>query len=294
MSKSKNMLQQAERMLTARQFCWPDKRRKPGTTLREIESEEIFQRYKQALGRAGEWAQQHHGINRIDHITLEIANDYLQHRIGQGISQENFNDDRNIMQFIVRAQKKQENDSEKQKNHGRRPECKSRGHTKDQALCGKCNGECRLTDGKEVYPHRADLYEKHFYICDECTTFIGCHPGTTTPLGMAADRETRRARMLLHQRMLDPLWKNRSDGVSKNRARSDVYRYLAHELKLAPEDSHTGLFSLERCRDAWIALRGQTPETIAKWNDQKRLVDGKDERQQGLDQGELLPLIIWP
>lgn len=67
----------------------------------------------------------------------------------------------------------------------------------------------RLTDGKEIYPHRKDLYNIPFWKCDECKNFVGCHHKTkqrTNPLGCIPTKEIRYVRSLVHG-LLDPLWK---------------------------------------------------------------------------------------
>lgn len=144
------------------------------------------------------------------------------------------------------------------------------GDKKTSATCLHCSGECRLTDGVEVYPHRPDLYHKHFCACDPCKARVGCHDGTTTPLGHAANKPPRDARRMLHKRRLDPLWKGEPDKPSRRAARVRTYKFLAWALGIDSEQCHTGMFTIERCREAWVALRGQTPETIRQWNDARR------------------------
>ena len=147
------------------------------------------------------------------------------------------------------------------------------------ATCLHCGGDCRLTNGVEVYPHRTDLYPKLFYVCDRCDASVGVHSGTEKPLGHAADKPTRNARMLLHEQILDPLWKNEPD---RRAARRWVYKFLAKALGIEREDCHTGMFTIERCRDAWRALKDQTPETIRAWNDSRRAAgqEGRTDRKR--------------
>lgn len=150
------------------------------------------------------------------------------------------------------------------------------------ATCMHCGGACRLTNGQEVYPHRTDLYPKLFFVCDHCDAWVGCHDGTDQPLGHAANKATRNARSKLHDLRFDPLWKGQSDSKA---LRSASYRFLAKALGIEPHECHTGMFTIERCRDAWRALRGQTPETIRQWNDARRsfaeeaLTDRKGRRR---------------
>lgn len=91
--------------------------------------------------------------------------------------------------------------------------------------CCGCNEhiEARLTDGKEMYPHRADLHDLPFWICDACRNFVGCHHKTanrTNPLGCIATKEIKDARIHIHA-LLDPAWRS---GKIK---RTELYKRIA-------------------------------------------------------------------
>ena len=144
-------------------------------------------------------------------------------------------------------------------------------------VCQKCARAARLTDGREVYRHRQDLHDKPIWKCDDCGAYVGCHPGTVEPLGTPADAELRRARHLLHEQMLDPLWmeadrcglyapENDKARIGIRRAaRKRVYLYLAWSLKLPLDLTHTGMFDLAMCRRAWVALRSVSYPMIREW-----------------------------
>ncbi len=86
--------------------------------------------------------------------------------------------------------------------------------------------EARLTDGKEIYPHRRDLYDLPFWKCDTCRNYVGCHhktPERTKPLGVIPTPELKKARMDIHA-IIDPLWK---EGGMK---RHQVYGVLTRAL----------------------------------------------------------------
>jgi len=77
-------------------------------------------------------------------------------------------------------------------------------------FCNACKikAECRLTDGREIYPHRKDLAALPFWKCDTCGNYVGCHHKTdnrTNPLGTIPTEETRKARSMVH-RHIDPMW----------------------------------------------------------------------------------------
>jgi hypothetical protein len=79
-------------------------------------------------------------------------------------------------------------------------------------FCCNCKVEvdARLTNGKEIYPHRSDLFQLPFWKCDCCNNYIGCHHKTknkTKPLGYIPSPEIKNARIHIHA-LLDPIWKN--------------------------------------------------------------------------------------
>lgn len=106
--------------------------------------------------------------------------------------------------------------------------------------CVKCrkNRNCELVTGKEIYPHRPDLYELCFYKCPKCGNYVGCHKGTNRPLGVIPTPELRQARMKVHAK-LDPLWKN---GIIE---RNKLYKMLSDELGYKYHTAETR--SIEQC-----------------------------------------------
>ena len=129
--------------------------------------------------------------------------------------------------------------------------------TKTTLFCCGCKKDvvARLTDGKEIYPHRPDLYALPFWKCDACKNFVGCHHKTsepTKPLGNIPTPELKKARQHIH-RILDPLWKN------KIIPRGKIYCHIAHRLGI--EQYHTGeLTSIETAREVYKIVRDMKPE----------------------------------
>ena len=93
--------------------------------------------------------------------------------------------------------------------------------------------EAALVTGREIYPHRPDLYAKPFWACLPCGAWVGCHPGTTKRVGRLANAETRRLKMAAHA-AFDPLWK------SGRMSRTQAYAWLREQLGLAERDCHIG------------------------------------------------------
>ncbi len=118
--------------------------------------------------------------------------------------------------------------------------------------CDYCGNLSRLTNGKEVYPHIPRLHAKPIYACMPCRAWVGCHPGTTIPLGRLADGALRKAKMAAHE-AFDPLWK---DGPMKRKA---AYGWLAGRLGLRVEDTHIGMFDAETCAKVVEECRNWSP-----------------------------------
>ena len=100
--------------------------------------------------------------------------------------------------------------------------------------CPTCSARGTLVTGVEVYPHRPDLADKRFWVCQPCDTRVGCHPGTDRPLGRMANAQTRALKSKAHE-AFDPLWR---DGAM---TRSAAYAWLAGSLGL--REAHMGSLS---------------------------------------------------
>lgn len=131
--------------------------------------------------------------------------------------------------------------------------------------CTGCEEEvnARLTDGKERYPHRPDLYDLPFWKCDTCKNYVGCHHKTITPtkpLGVIATADILNARKKIHA-LLDPLW--RSGRIKRGQA----YVYVSNRLGY---DYHNGeIRSLEEAREIY-KLVAQLHNELLKGNNYAR------------------------
>lgn len=108
------------------------------------------------------------------------------------------------------------------------------------ARCQECGSECELTTGAEVYPHIPRLHELPVWICRPCGAYVGCHTGTTLPLGTAAGKALRGWRRAAHD-AFDPTWRR---GGNRTRA----YAWLAREMGLSREACHIGMMDIEQCK----------------------------------------------
>src|SRR4051812_41388072 len=123
-----------------------------------------------------------------------------------------------------------------------------------EIYCCGCNSNvpARLTDGKEIYPHRPDLSTLPFWKCDTCKNYVGCHHKThdrTKPLGNIPTREIMEARKHIH-RILDPLWKEASErGAARGRIYAAISQALGYQY-------HTGeIKTLEEARKVYAIVQ---------------------------------------
>lgn len=114
--------------------------------------------------------------------------------------------------------------------------------------CCGCNTDviARLTDGKEVYGHRRDLFSLPFWKCDGCNNFVGCHHKTgdrERPLGCIPTKKIKAMRMAIHK-LIDPLWKEKI--VSRTqlyRMISDAVGWEYHTAKIKSDDEAQAVYS---------------------------------------------------
>ena len=149
-------------------------------------------------------------------------------------------------------------------------------------ICAHCNQPSVLVGGDVIWPNRTDRHAQFFWRCVPCAAYVGCHKNTKRPLGIPANDELRQARILLHNRMVDPLWRTAVESVGytpedpkarkiiMNTARSRVYEFLAWKLGIERDECHVAEFDLEMCRRAWRALQGVDYVMIRSWAKERR------------------------
>lgn len=124
---------------------------------------------------------------------------------------------------------------------------------KHDVRCDYCDRLAVRVTGRSVYPRRPDLAHKAFWFCRECDAYVGCHPGTTMPLGRLANAELRRAKQQAHA-AFDPIWK------SKDKKRGEAYEWLAGELGISKDNCHIGMFDVETCKRVIEICANRNPD----------------------------------
>jgi ssDNA-binding Zn-finger/Zn-ribbon topoisomerase 1 len=78
----------------------------------------------------------------------------------------------------------------------------------------------------------------------DCQHLISCHPGTTDPMGIPADPETRKWRHKAHQ-FFDQLWRPPFAKMSRPKA----YRLLQRIMGMSQDQAHIGNFNKDQCKN---------------------------------------------
>jgi len=100
-------------------------------------------------------------------------------------------------------------------------------------VCAECQSPMIL---------RESLYGK-FWGCSQfpkCKGSHGAHQADGRPLGIPADKETKRARIEAHE-AFDRLWK------SRKMSRTQAYSWMQKAMDLPKDEVHIGRFTREQC-----------------------------------------------
>lgn len=103
---------------------------------------------------------------------------------------------------------------------------------KPPEICKYCGGVIRLVPASSIYGEatkRLGMEHEFVYQCQNCNARVGCHKGTTDPLGDVANK------------VFDAFWKG------QHMTRSRAYKWLAEQLDIPREDAHIGGFEMDTC-----------------------------------------------
>ena len=127
--------------------------------------------------------------------------------------------------------------------------------------CPYCGAEARLRDADFIYHNAKSRHWGKMWVCSnfpKCNSYVGCHKGTTIPMGRLANERLRTLKAEAH-RQFDPLWKS---GLMSRR---DAYRWLADMLHIDLEDRHIGMFDIKMCQKTIHLCRKQNNEVINEY-----------------------------
>ena len=128
--------------------------------------------------------------------------------------------------------------------------------------CPYCGRLVVFVDSIEIYKKRSFGMA---WVCSHyprCDSYVGCHPGTSKPLGRLADSALRAAKKLAHT-AFDQRWKHKSlaDGISAKEARTAAYAWLSKGLEIKQRDCHIGMFDVEMCAKVVQACNSERMES---------------------------------
>lgn len=133
--------------------------------------------------------------------------------------------------------------------------------------CPYCKRSAALVTGDKVYPHRPDLFDKWFWLCEPCGAWVGCHPRTNRkghvgledgmqPLGRLANAQLRRAKQAAHA-AFDPIWK------SGEMSRASAYKWLSVAIGISRQNCHIGMMDVDACNAVVEAVKIRTNQDKA-------------------------------
>lgn len=121
-----------------------------------------------------------------------------------------------------------------------------------KVICPYDGTKALLIDSAEIY----GVSYGYAYRCPKCGAFVGCHKGTSSPLGTLADAELRAWRKKAH-RAFDPTWKR---GKMKRKA---AYAWLSEQMGIDIDHTHIAMFNVDQCRRVVEIVEARQRETCA-------------------------------
>lgn len=111
-------------------------------------------------------------------------------------------------------------------------------------ICRYCGGTVRLVSAERIYGDsavRLGLIGEKLYQCQNCNARVGCHRGSTRPLGNLANEVLRLKRIETHQ-AFDAYW------TQQGMSRTQAYRWMAKKMHLPESRAHIGGFEMHQCQ----------------------------------------------
>lgn len=137
--------------------------------------------------------------------------------------------------------------------------------------CPYCGAEVVLKDADFIYHTAKSRKWGKMWVCSNfprCNSYVGCHKGTTIPLGRLANERLRTLKAEAHKQF-DPLWKS---GLM---SRKHAYRWLADMLKISPDECHIGMFDIKQCQKTIHLCRKQNNERINSYRESHGINNNK-------------------
>lgn len=131
--------------------------------------------------------------------------------------------------------------------------------------CPYCGAKVELKDSSYIYHKNNKHKNEQMWVCSnfpKCNAYVGCHKGTSLPLGRLANERLRTLKKEAH-RQFDPIWKS---GLMN---RKEAYKWLASMLKISVEDCHIGMFDIKVCQKVIHLCRKQDNQVIINYREKE-------------------------
>lgn len=145
-------------------------------------------------------------------------------------------------------------------------------------ICPVCEIRGEYTTGKEIYPHRQDLWHLKLVRCPQCGAHASCDD-EGVPKSSMAGPELRKLRVQAH-RAFDKLWK----GAKGKMSRGDAYGWLSTALEYPLGECHIAFFDEDLCKQV-IAEVAKLNEIGAYEEAQKRGREARRRNSRGVWNG---------
>ncbi len=131
--------------------------------------------------------------------------------------------------------------------------------------CPYCGAEAILKDANFIYQTNQSKEWGKVWVCSnypECDSYVGCHKGTTLPLGRLANEKLRTLKAEAHKQF-DPIWKS---GLMNRR---EAYKWLASMLNIPLEECHMGMFDIKMCQQVIALCKKQNNPVINAYKERE-------------------------
>jgi hypothetical protein len=130
--------------------------------------------------------------------------------------------------------------------------------------CQYCKGHPLRMTGAELFPDRPEIAVRHYIVCRDCDAWVGCRPGTWTPLGDLADATLRMARRRAHE-AFETVWRAAAHEtrMSDDAARRAAYAWISSHVK---GGAHVAGLALRECGEMvrMCGARNAVPAVVAR------------------------------